>query len=108
MHKPRPAKDVRKSPEFSAFFNSLSGGKLKQEIIESFSLLKEDCTRGDNIPKNLIQYYLQKYDVNNVWRYELSDGARMVYTILTDSNGLIVYLLEGFRTHDEYDKRFCY
>ncbi|MGI0088398.1 MAG: hypothetical protein ACREBI_10665 [Nitrosotalea sp.] len=108
MRKPRPAVDVRKTIEFDKFLNSIPEGKTKNEVIEAFSLLKEDCTRGDNIPKSLISYYIQHYGVNNAWRYELSGGARMIYAIVLESNGLAVYLLEGFVTHDEYEKRFGY
>ncbi len=108
MRKPRRAVDVRKTIEFDKFFNSIHEGKAKKEVIEAFSLLREDCTRGDSIPKSLISYYIQHYGVNNAWRYELSGGARMIYTIVLESDGFVVYLLEGFVTHDEYEKRFGY
>ena len=58
--------------------------------------------------KPLIGCYTQKYGVNNAWRYDLSDGGRMVYAIVPESNGLVVYILEGFKTHVEYEKRFGY
>lgn len=109
MHKPRSAIDVRKTTEFDKFFNSLpENSRLKKDMSESFPLLLEDCTKGDNIAKPLIGYYTQKYGVNNAWRYDLSDGGRMVYAIVPESNDLVVYILEGFKTHVEYEKRFGY
>ncbi|MGI0061400.1 MAG: hypothetical protein ACREBA_02990 [Nitrosotalea sp.] len=108
MHKPRPAVDVRKTAEFDRFLDSIPEGSLKNEVRESFQLLHEDCTRGDNIQKALIGYYTKKYGVNNAWRYELSDGARMIYALVSEPNGIAVYLLEGFKTHAEYEKRFGY
>lgn len=110
MHKARPAIDVRGSQDFNPFFESLpDDNRLKKELNASFGLLREDCTRGDNIPKNLIPgFYVQKYGINNLWRYELNDGARMVYTIRPEDSGLVVYILEAFPTHREYDKRFGY
>ncbi|MGI0047686.1 MAG: hypothetical protein ACREBB_10950, partial [Nitrosotalea sp.] len=82
--------------------------KLKNEVGESFQLLREDCTKGDNISKSLIGYYAQKYGVNNAWRYELSDGARIIYALISEPDGIVVYLLEGFKTHAQYEKRFGY
>src|SRR5579872_6568438 len=110
MHKARPAIDVRGLQDFNTFYESLpDGDRLKTELKDSFVLLRADCTCGDSIPKNLIpDFYIQKYGINNLWRYELSNGRRMVYTIRPEDSGLVVYVMEYFPTHGEYDKRFGY
>jgi len=104
----RPAGDVTGSPEFSKYFNNLSDNDpFKMELRDAFNILKEDCTRGEKIQHNIWpEIYVNRYGINNLWRFELREGARLVYTILGGSGGLIVSILEVFSTHQEYDQRF--
>jgi hypothetical protein len=48
-------------------------------------------------------------DVNNLYRLRVSDQARLTYTVIAHGeNELVVRILEFFRTHSEYDRRFGY
>jgi len=82
--------------------------KLQNEINDAKKLLKEDCCIGNKIQKNLWpKKYIQKYDIKNLWRYELQQGYRLIYTIISDGNNISSILLDLFN-HTDYEKLFKY
>jgi hypothetical protein len=103
------AKEIRGSMDFSRFFELLNEtDPLKKEIKTAFALLKNDCIIGDKIKHNLWpQIYTQKFQITNLWRYRLNSGWRLLYHIVGEPDGFIVYILEAL-PHDEYEKRFHY
>ena len=79
------------------------------EIRNAIKILLEDCTKGEKIQHNRwSDHYIKKYKINNLWRYELLKGKRLIYTILGSSRGFTVAILEAFENHTEYDNRFGY
>ena len=81
---------------------------LLRSINRSIEILKENPFAGNQIPRSLIpKEYVKKYGVNNVWRVELADRWRMIYTIDGDCVKIITFILEIF-DHRDYDKRFGY
>jgi len=46
--------------------------------------------------------------ISNLWKFNMSRGARLVYTLLSESGLWVVVVLEMFLTHKEYEKRFGY
>ncbi len=63
---------------------------------------------GIHIPKQLIpKVYIQKYGINNLWKYDLPNGWRLVYSITGNEIEIIAILLEWF-SHKEYERRFHY
>ena len=63
---------------------------------------------GTKIPKQLWpRIYQQKYDINNLFKYDLPNGWRLIYTIKTDDIMILNVILEWF-DHKEYEKRFKY
>ncbi len=104
------ARVVTGSDEFVEFYKSLSeDDPFKKEINKANEILLENCTSGDKIEHGRwSDYYVKKYKINNLWRYDLSDGKRFVYTILGVASGFTVSIIEAFETHAEYEKRFGY
>lgn len=102
-------KDVGGTNEFSIYFKSLSNtDPLKKELREAFMVLKEDCLSGQKIQRDKWPpVYVKKYQVNNLWRYALQSGWRLIYTIIGEPDGLIVSVLEVF-SHKDYEERFEY
>lgn len=98
------------SPKFMKFLNSLlKSSALYKEIDDALVLLKENYTRGQRIEQQKWpQCYVQAFDVNNLRRFELRKGKRLIYTIYTKSDVLYCNVLEIFNNHKEYDKRFGY
>lgn len=106
---PSKVKDVGGTEEFRTYFQSLSDkDPLKKELKDTFLILKEDCLLGQKIQRDKWPtIYVKKYHINNLWRYALQSGWRMIYTIIGDSDGLIVSVLEVF-SHKDYEERFEY
>lgn len=81
---------------------------LLRSIQRVGELLKNNPFAGDQVPKRLIpRKYILKYDVDNLWRIELADRWRLVYTITGDKVEIIAFVLDIFN-HKEYDKVFGY
>lgn len=87
----------------SSFHNMLLNS-IKQKIF----LLREDPSYGTQIPKNKIpKEYVLAYDVDNLWKINLSGGWRMIYTIRGKEVKVIALVMDIF-THEDYNKKFQY
>jgi len=70
--------------------------------------LKENPFAGDQVKKSQIpSCYAEKYGVTNIWRIELSNYWRLIYTIQSGEIEIIDFVLDII-DHDEYNKRFGY
>src|SRR3989338_11455669 len=81
---------------------------LLRSIMRVRDLLKQNPFAGDQVQKRLIpEKYKEKYDAENVWRIELSDRWRLVYTITGNQVEIITFVMDIFN-HKNYDKIFGY
>ena len=78
--------------------------KLLDSIKKKIDLIKSNPFYGDNIKKELIP---KKLMVPNLWRVELFNYWRMLYTIRGDEVEIVCFILE-FMDHPNYDKIFGY
>ena len=70
--------------------------------------LKDNPFAGEQVQKNLIpQEYIDKYSVTNLWRIDLSDYWRLIYTIQSNEIEIIDFVL-NIVDHKKYDKIFEY
>lgn len=70
--------------------------------------LKENPFVGDQVKKGQIpNYYIAKYEVANLWRIELSNYWRLIYTIQSNEVEIIDFVLDII-DHKKYDKIFGY
>lgn len=70
--------------------------------------LKENPLCGTKIPKNLWpKEYVRKYSIDNLWKYDLPNAWRLIYTISKDQVKILAIILEWF-DHKDYEKRFGY
>ncbi|MBS3071466.1 hypothetical protein J4408_00590 [Candidatus Pacearchaeota archaeon] len=76
--------------------------QLLNSIKQKIELVKSNLFYGDNIKENLIP---KKYQVSNLWRVELSQFWRMIYTIKGDQVEIICFILD-IVSHPEYNKIF--
>ena len=89
--------------------------RLEQEDPALFKFLKqavgnlrEDPRCGIHIPKRLIpKVYIQRYGINNLWKYNLPGAWRLMYSLSGTEVEIITILLEWL-PHDEYERRFKY
>jgi Txe/YoeB family toxin of Txe-Axe toxin-antitoxin module len=108
MIKPSKVKFI--SEKLQENFNSLSeDDPIKKSIKRAIKDLQDNAFFGIQIPKRLIpKGYIFKYNVKNLWKYDLPQGWRLIYTITAENEvQLISAILEWFN-HPEYERRFNY
>ncbi len=79
--------------------------QLLRSIRQKRDLIKTNPFYGDNIEKRKIPKL--HYDVQNLWRVELTSYWRMLYTIKGDEVQIICFVLDII-DHKRYDKLFGY
>ncbi len=78
--------------------------QLLRSIKQKIEFIKANPFYGNNIEKVKIP---KSYDVQNLWRVELSQFWRMLYTIKGDQIEIICFILDIIN-HETYDKKFGY
>lgn len=82
--------------------------QLLRSIKQKTGFIKANPFYGDNIPKALIpKEYIIRHNAKNLWRVELTNYWRMLYTIKGDKVEIICFVLDIIN-HKEYDKKFGY
>ena len=82
--------------------------RLLRSIKQKIDFVKANPFYGDNISKALIpKEYVVKYNAKNLWRVELTNYWRMLYTIKGDQIEVICFVLDILE-HEEYNKKFGY
>ena len=106
---------VRYSPVFEEQLKKLrevikeKDSKFHRQLLKAIEREKDnlliDMHRGIQIPKDQIpKEYVDQYGVNNLWKINLPDYWRMIYTIVGTEFEIISILLE-FIDYKEYDKK---
>ncbi|MFH0973537.1 MAG: hypothetical protein V1817_01985 [Candidatus Micrarchaeota archaeon] len=94
-------------------FEELKAGKseerkLAENITKAITELKKNAFCGIKISRKLWPTaYVRKYGVTNLWKYNLPEGWRLIYTIVGNEVEIISVILEWF-DHPHYAKRFGY
>jgi Txe/YoeB family toxin of Txe-Axe toxin-antitoxin module len=87
---------------------SFEDKKLFKFLNKALDNIEEDSFCGVQIPKKLIpKEYLTKYAIENLWKYNLPKGERLLYSIADDEIIVVSIVLEWLQ-HNEYEKRFKY
>lgn len=106
----KASKVVFISQELEDNFNSLKlDDPIKKAMIRAIQDLKQNAFSGIQIPKRLFpKEYIIKYGINNLWKYDLPRGWRLLYTVTADNEvDLISAILEWF-DHKDYERKFGY
>jgi len=70
--------------------------------------LKQNPVCGIRIPKKLWpKEYIRKYFISNLWKYNLPNAWRLIYTIKEDEISILSVILEWMK-HKEYERVFKY
>ncbi|MCC7570859.1 hypothetical protein KO465_05960 [Candidatus Micrarchaeota archaeon] len=106
------------SPEAEEVYKYLNKqskkSKIERSIINSLSkkvdLIKVNCHYGDPVPKKLIpKEYIEKYGIKNLFRVELPNYWRMLYSLVDGENQIeIIAFVLDISDHDAYNKKFGY
>ena len=70
--------------------------------------LRRDPFCGARIPKTLWPIeYVKRYRINNLWKYNLPNAWRLVYTVKGSEVEILAVFIE-WMSHTEYERRFGY
>lgn len=106
----KPSRVVFISDELQNSFESLPEDDfVKKSLVKTIKDLKQKAFAGIHIPKRLIpKEYIRKYGINNLWKYDMPKGWRLLYTVTSENEvELISAILEWF-DHKGYERRFKY
>ncbi len=81
---------------------------LFKRIHQAMDAIESNAFCGIQVPKRLIpKEYIRKYKVENIWKYNLPGGWRLIYSIATEEIIVVSVILEWL-DHKEYERRFNY
>lgn len=82
---------------------------IRKAVSRAVSDLRENAFSGIQIPKKLIpKYYIKKYGIDNLWKYDMPGGWRLLYTITKNSEIEIISAIIEWFDHKDYEKRLGY
>jgi len=91
------------------FISSLKEGSYLLKIIDDgLDVLKGNMFAGERIEKRKFpRFYVQKYGINNLYKFNLDSRTRLIYTLVAEKTGVAVVVLE-ILDHKRYEERFGY
>ena len=94
--------------EISRGIKSSENQTLLRSLQRVFELLKSNPFGGIQIKKSLMPMkYVKNQDVSNLWKFDLSNYWRMIYTVRGNEVEIISFILDII-DHKTYDKIFGY
>jgi len=99
---------VRGEPKFASFLLNLRDVQLKKRIDGILDTLKEHPDSGDLVERSLWPEEYKGFGLDNLFRIGVGRSERLTYTIRIEGSNLDVDIIEFFRTHKEYERRFHY
>lgn len=82
--------------------------KLFRAINKAIDKLEQNVFCGVQIPKKLIpKEYIKRYKLKNLWKCNLIEGWRLMYSVVNDEI-VVISLIVEWLAHKDYEKRFKY
>lgn len=82
---------------------------LKKNIKSAINNIEQNAFAGEQIPKRLMpKEYIKKYGINNLWKYNLPDGWRLIYALFPQNKVEILSVIIEWFNHKAYERRFHY
>ncbi len=81
--------------------------KLHEFLIRAFEDIEKDAMSGIQIPNKLIPKIYRKYGIDNLWKYNLPNAWRLLYSVQKDGIVILSIVLEWL-DHKNYERRFKY
>ena len=81
---------------------------LYKWISRAIGDIEENAFCGIQIPKKLVpKLYIDKYCIDNLWKYDLPRGWRFIYSV-ADGEVCIISIILEWMDHKDYERRFNY
>jgi len=88
------------------YFLKDSDPRLYKEISKALNNLKNNAFVGRNVKKKLIpKSLIKKYDIDNLWIYNLSRDWRLLYSLGKDNIKILAVVLD-WMNHKDYERLF--
>jgi len=106
----RPSKVKFADDKVEKNFNELSeNNEIKKYIKRAIRDIEMNAFCAIPVPKKLIpEIYIKRFGIRNLWKYDLPDGWRLLYTVTTPSQVEIVSVILEWFDHPNYERRFGY
>ena len=89
-------------------FEKLDDPNLKKFIERAFCDIEANPFCGIQVPKKQIpKEYIKKFEIHNVWKYNLPNSWRLIYSVIGGNTIILTIILE-WMDHKEYERRFRY
>ncbi len=101
------------TPLLEKNFERLKQGTFEEQQLyasleHAIEILKLNPMYGKKIPRRLWpRSYTKRYQLTNLWKYNLPKAWRMIYTIYEDKVMILNVILDWF-PHKEYERVFNY
>ncbi|MFT4244739.1 MAG: hypothetical protein ACMXYB_04785 [Candidatus Woesearchaeota archaeon] len=77
-------------------------------LLRAFEDIEENAFCGIQIPKKIIpKEYVQKYEVHNLWKYNLPNAWKLLYSV-ENNEIIVVSIVLDWMNHKEYERTFKY
>ena len=71
--------------------------------------IQENAFCGIPVPKKQIpKKFIKKYRLENLWKYDLPNAWRLLYTVKSPSRVEVVSVILDWMNHRDYDRLFRY
>jgi hypothetical protein len=101
------------SKQLKDSFDELAKSKFESKqlhdfIVRAISDMKNNPLCGTKVPRgSWPAEYVKRYSITNLWKYNLPNAWRLIYTLETDEIRIVSIILEWF-DHKSYERRFGY
>jgi len=100
--------DERVKEAFDKLKDSPSEKRLYEMLVRAFNDIEKFPNSFIHIKQKLIpKEYITKYGIDNLWKYDLPNGWRLLYSLGKDEIEIIAIILE-WMNHKNYERRFGY
>jgi len=95
-----------------AFYKLEYGDSSEKELFrfinQAMDNIEKNAFCGIQIPKKQIpEEYIKGFSATNIWKYDLPNAWRLIYTIRGGKAFVVSVILE-WMTHKEYERKFHY
>ncbi len=95
-----------------AFYKLEEGDNSEKEMFkfinQAMDNIENNAFCGVQIPKKQIpKEYIKKYNVGNLWKYDLPNAWRLIYSI-SGGKAVVVSIILEWMDHKNYNRRFNY
>lgn len=100
--------DEKLKEAFDRLKYSAAEKRLYDNLMRAFDDIEKAPTAFIHIKRKLIpKEYVTKYGIDNLWKYDLPNGWRLLYSLGRDEIEIIAIILDWF-DHKNYERKLGY